>query len=55
MMVYVIYTGQTEQEARNKAIEGIRKFDIVQQAHLYSVYQDKNGEWKAVIQHWGTD
>jgi hypothetical protein len=54
-MMYILCTGKTEQEAREKAEKMIKEMDYMQQPHLGAVYQHLSGEWKATIQYWGLD
>lgn len=54
-MYYVICTGKTEQEARNKAEQKIKELHPYQQPHLGAVYQHLSGEWRATIQYYGLD
>lgn len=54
-MIYTIFTGKTEQEARQKAEDAIKKMHPYEQPHMGAVYQHLSGEWKATVQHYGLD
>jgi heat shock protein HspQ len=57
-MYYLILTGNTELEARQKAektLKDMQKNEPMRQPHMGAVYQHLSGEWRATIQYWGLD
>jgi heat shock protein HspQ len=57
-MYYLILTGDTEQEARQKAektLKDMQKNEPMRQPHMGAVYQHLSGKWRATIQYWGLD
>lgn len=52
---YIKVKAPTEKEAREKAQAMIKEIDYMRQPSLYSVQQDKEGNWEAIVKQWGLD